>query len=80
MSFLKSAHEKTNIIRVVQLNIDFYNESEEYLKDDLFPTAQDIFQEWNLKVNATKTEYTNIEISNEHGKLPLLIDMAVFCK
>lgn len=41
----------------------FYNESDIYFKEELLPMAQNFFEEWNLKVIATKTEYTNIGIS-----------------
>ena len=44
-------------------DIDIYREKEKYIKEELFPIAQNISQEQNLKVNATKTEYTNIDIS-----------------
>ena len=44
---------------------DFYDEDDKYFKEQLLPKIKSTFEEWNLIVNETKTEYTNIEISPE---------------
>ena len=41
---------------------DCYDMNEKNLKENIFPKIQTTFEEWNLKVNDTKTEYTNIEL------------------
>ena len=48
-------------------DIDFYNQNETYLKDDVFPSVQNVFKERKLKVNSKETEFKNIQISS-HSK------------
>ena len=50
---------------------EFFNENEAFLKEQLFPKIKETFQQWNLRINESKTEYTLVEISknkDQRGK------------
>ena len=51
---------------------DFISENKNE-REEMLPMIEKIFKEWNLKINPTKTEYVNYQLSentNEKGKEP----------
>ena len=46
---------------------DFLNTKMKDL-EDLYPIAKDVFQQWNLFVNDSKTEYTKIHVASKTAK------------